>query len=149
MTAWGQETAKRPSEMIRFKKGEHPRIWITKADLPGIRARCAAGGTHEREFKRLKELVDLEMTKGEPGEEWNSRTATFVDPVPAAFVYLVTGERKYAERTKKMLKVCPRGWIEGESGGGGAGLDHGEERPGPGRRGNRSRRRSWRSLWRR
>jgi hypothetical protein len=69
-TVWAQETAKRPSEMIRFKKGEHPRIWVTKADLPGIRARCAAGGSHEREFKRLKALVDREMATREPGVEW-------------------------------------------------------------------------------
>ena len=109
LTAWAQEAGKRPSETVRFKKGEHPRVWVTAADLPALRARCAAGGTHEREFKRLKGLVDAEMAQGEPGGQRWEESGWRVDPVPVALVYLVTGERKYAERAKKMLLVCPRG----------------------------------------
>ena len=101
-----QETGKRPSETIRFERGEHPRIWIARADLPEIRSRCAAGGTHAREFTRLKKLVDLAISKAEPDSREAVRYLT--DPVPAAFLYQVTGKREYAEYAKKMLGAYPQ-----------------------------------------
>ncbi len=88
VTAWAKAEGK-PSAMIGFKRGEHPRIWITKNDLPGLRKRCAPGGSHEREFKRLKQLVDAD------GYGCNH--------VNTAFLYLMTGERKYAKKAKDML----------------------------------------------
>jgi hypothetical protein len=99
--ALAQERANRPSQMIRFRGGEHPRLWITAADLPAIRKRCAPGGSHEREFKRMKELADSEIATG--GVQGPARGLLY-SPVTMAFLYLVTGERRYAEVTKGILR---------------------------------------------
>ena len=96
----GPGAAERSSSSIRFKRGEHPRIWITKEDLPEIRKRCAPGGSHEREFARLKKLTDSELTRVKPGtgSGWKGYSATTL-----AFMYLVTGERRYADGAKAEL----------------------------------------------
>ena len=90
----------RPSQQVRFRKGEHPRIWITKADLADIRKRCAPGGSHEREFRRLKQLMDGQIAAG--GVRGRGRT-TLYHPTPLAFLYLVTGDRRYADAAKDGL----------------------------------------------
>ena len=91
----------RPSLQIRFKKGEHPRIWVTSKDLPALRKRCAPGGSHEREFKRLKQLMDRQMAAG--GVRGVGRGFLF-HPTSLAFLYLVTGERRYADAARDELK---------------------------------------------
>ena len=78
--------------------GPHPYLLFGDADLPALRGKMSQPFAADI-WRRIKSNAD-ELTAGSPadwkprGSDWNVRTL--------AFVYALTGERKYAER----------GWLE-------------------------------------
>jgi hypothetical protein len=67
---------------------EHPRLLLTRADLPALRERIQKPGLKEI-YGRLKETVDDQLAKG------SGRALSAL--VPLGLLYQVTGDRKYGE----------------------------------------------------
>jgi len=78
----------------RVRKG-HPRIYVTAADLPKLRARCA-GPMRQRmaEMRRAEWIM-----KRRPAAGWADATNVGYP----AFLHLVTGEKRYLEKTVEFL----------------------------------------------
>ncbi len=81
---------------------DHPRIYVTKADLPAIRKKCA--GSMKDVFAAMKK-ADWIMTR-KAGTGWTDRT----NIAYPAFMYLVTSEKKYLNKTKEFFDALTRNW---------------------------------------
>ncbi|MCK4626694.1 MAG: heparinase II/III family protein [Phycisphaerae bacterium] len=81
---------------------DHPRIYVTKADVPVIRAKCA--GPMKDVFTAMKK-ADWIMSR-KAGTGWTDRT----NVAYPAFMYLVTSEKKYLNKTKEFLDALSRNW---------------------------------------
>jgi len=101
---------------------DHPRLFFNKDTWPAVKARAL--GPEKERYEEIKKRVDkypddpqgrsggaaadveekvggkvYKMAKAAPAKEWGKQA------METAFVYLVTGDRKYLEKTKKMLEV--------------------------------------------
>ena len=83
-------------------RSAHPRIYVTPADLPAIRAKCA--GPMKDVFAAMKK-ADWIMRKP-AGTGWTDRT----NAAYPAFMYLVTSEKKYLNKTKEFLDTLSHNW---------------------------------------
>ncbi|MCD6378487.1 MAG: heparinase II/III family protein, partial [Planctomycetes bacterium] len=81
---------------------EHPRIYVTAADLPAIRQKCAGPMRHV--FAAMKK-ADWIMRKP-AGTDWSDCTNAGYP----AFMYLVSGRKKYLNKTKEFLDALSRNW---------------------------------------
>lgn len=75
-------------------RNEHPRLLLTKADIPELRARVKQPGCRE-DFELLKRTLDDGLAKASE----RARSAL----VPLCLMYSITGDRKYADAAKEWL----------------------------------------------
>lgn len=80
-----------PLERLRE---DHPRLYLSKDTLPAVRARAL--GAEKAHFERMKRWVD--QAPAEPPVADHGERAS-----AAAFVYLATRDKAYAERAKALL----------------------------------------------
>jgi hypothetical protein len=81
---------------------DHPRIYVTKTDVPVIREKCA--GPMKDTFAAMKK-ADWIMSR-KAGTGWTDRT----NVAYPAFMYLVTNKKKYLNKTKEFLDALSRNW---------------------------------------
>ncbi len=86
-----------PAQTWKIRTG-HPRIYLTSRDLSGLRSRCKGP------FKKLYETFrkgGAWILSRKAGTDWSDLTNL---PYPA-FLYLVTGEARYLEKTKEFFRA--------------------------------------------
>ncbi len=76
---------------------DHPRMLLTKDDLPAIRSRCET--SHRETWQELKQKAD-ELLDFQPDDRFQSA----IVPRTLGFVYLVTGDEKYAKAGIPLLR---------------------------------------------
>ena len=78
-------------------RAEHPRMLLTKDDLPAVRTRCET--SHRQTWQELKRGAD-ERLNFQPDDRFQSA----IIPRTMGFVYLVTGDEKYAKAGIPLLR---------------------------------------------
>ncbi|MBN1670110.1 MAG: heparinase II/III family protein [Kiritimatiellae bacterium] len=87
----------------------HPRIFFTAKDLPALRKRIET--THAGQWRGMKNWADGNLGKDwkwdsfTPGKDWKEATLWFSPPV-YAFLYRLSGEKKYADAAISMAKTA-------------------------------------------
>jgi len=76
---------------------DHPRMLLTKDDLPTIRSRCET--SHKDTWQQLKQWMD-----GNLNFSPDDRPQSAIIPRTMGFVYLVTGDEKYARTGISLLR---------------------------------------------
>ena len=111
-----------PDEMSRAipKALDHPYLYFSKKDLPGLRERAGSDDVNKRIYARLlsqgNELLSTEVEKIPPREDRNPRYTgdwsfhNYIDrnrerALTLAFLYQMTGEAKYAEKAFEFAEV--------------------------------------------
>ncbi|MBL7222801.1 MAG: hypothetical protein ISS72_03015, partial [Candidatus Brocadiae bacterium] len=56
--------AARAATTLKYKKGDHPRLWVGDGRLAKIAKRCAPGGSMHAQYVALKNKVDAELASG-------------------------------------------------------------------------------------
>jgi len=98
----GRTAAEQQTEIGRLRvsgdcplaRNEHPRLLLTKADIPRLRERVKEAGCRE-DFELLKRTLDDGLRKGSD----RARGAL----VPLCLVYYVTGDKTYLDAAKQWL----------------------------------------------
>ena len=88
-------SARQDDSWIAKIRRDHPRLFFNRETWPRVRERAL--GPEKDGYARLKRKVD-QYPDPAPGREWGPAAAE------TAFVYLMTGDRKYLEKARKMLE---------------------------------------------
>ena len=118
----GHASAESQDDWIAKIRPDHPRLFINADLWPEVKARAlgsarsyydsmkkrvdgypdepegSSGGAVVQQEERIAGRV-VKMPKAAPAKEWGPQA------METAFVYLMTGDRKYLERARRMLEV--------------------------------------------
>ncbi len=86
-----------PGQTWKIRSG-HPRIYLTPAELPGLKTRCR--GAFRKLFLVFRKGGAWILSR-KAGTGWSDLT----NIAYPAFLYLVTGETRYLEKTKEFLRA--------------------------------------------
>ena len=59
-----QEPGVSTDTKLKYREGDHPRLWVGDGRLAKIAERCAPGGCMNAEYLALKNKVDAELASG-------------------------------------------------------------------------------------
>ena len=100
----GAETKPSSLPVAKLRK-DHPRLFLNKQTLPAVRARAL--GPEKANYKKLKAWVDKAAAnpKKSPSHRQLGVTNGYLLG-GNAFVYLVSGDKVYLDRARKLLTQC-------------------------------------------
>ncbi|MCK4625376.1 MAG: heparinase II/III family protein [Phycisphaerae bacterium] len=100
----GAET-KSPSPPVSKLRKDHPRLFLNKQTLPAVRARAL--GPEKANYEKLKAWLD--KAAANPKKSPSHRQLGINNAYLLggnAFVYLISGEKVYLDRARKLLDQC-------------------------------------------
>ena len=95
----------KPSSLRKELEGVHPRVFLTQAQLDALKAKAKAEPELWRTAVARVRALTVEPPKP-PAEERRVQNEVGLGIAEAAFIYKITGERKYLDAAKKYMDAA-------------------------------------------